>query len=159
MLSAPRLTRFVFGALVCCAALLQSGCAGTYTGGGFIDSAIGAPAKATFGFNMRSTDGITAGGQFQYNDHGTGVVMHERPNTLEGFAFIGNLILVGNAYVGGYSSQAGNGTVLVGVTADHDPFGNPVDFLVVLVMDGPYAGYFNAGTVQGGNIQYHPPHP
>jgi hypothetical protein len=25
-------------------------------------------------------------------------------------------------------------------------------------LDGPYAGYFNFGAVQGGNIQYHPTH-
>jgi hypothetical protein len=81
-MSAPKFSRLVLGAAICCAALLQTGCAGRYTGGGYIDSIAGAPQKATFGFNINGIDldgdqaPDVATGQFQFNDHGTRVSFH-----------------------------------------------------------------------------------
>ncbi|HET6576386.1 MAG TPA: hypothetical protein VFG68_22490 [Fimbriiglobus sp.] len=67
-------------------ALGPVGCAGKFTGGGWIDSRAGAPAKATMGFNLQATgeDGgdLEYRGQFQYSDHGSfagfpdGVAIH-----------------------------------------------------------------------------------
>ena len=44
-------------AVVALSALAVVGCAGKYTGGGYIESVItGANSKATFGFNIDGTD-------------------------------------------------------------------------------------------------------
>src|SRR5262245_49158681 len=51
-----KLERLLVGACGCAILLFMSGCAGTYTGGGFITSAAGSPDKANFGFNAHAED-------------------------------------------------------------------------------------------------------
>jgi hypothetical protein len=56
-------------------ALGQVGCAGKFTGGGWMDSLAGAPAKATMGFNFEASEddegNFTYSGQFEYHDNGS----------------------------------------------------------------------------------------
>jgi len=145
------------------------GCAGKYTGGGYIDSVIvGANSKATFGFNIDGTDVDGDGnpdlakGQFQYDDHAAGVSFHvvvdERPLGLicnPDCVTPGASIMV--PYAGSYSSKDGSGNVTLAVTSINDGFGNQVDSLWIYgVSSGPYAGYSNYGVVQGGKIKFHP---
>jgi hypothetical protein len=191
-------------------ALGLTGCdPGTYTGGGFIASAAGGKAKATFGFNFealdRDGDGQvdqviapvanpenpeeiwyylvwwTGKGQFNFNDSGAGVNFHFDMNeTLafdangevesdvswtgdlrddafdDGFLSESDLILTSMLFSGPYTSKAGNGHVSVVLTAKGDSFGSAEDTIEVTLTGGPYDGYHNSGTIQGGNFQWHP---
>jgi hypothetical protein len=147
------------------------GCAGRYTGGGFIDSAAGAPQKATFGFDIVGIDlngdqiPDVASGQFQYDDHGAGVKFHLDDLVPTGITIVypsaGRAMTI---YDGSYTSKDGDGDAWVAVSANNDFFQNPFtgqifhnpdDHLFVVVNSGPYAGYSNDGTLQGGNIQWH----
>jgi hypothetical protein len=97
--SKSKWTKLAILAIVGLAATLLTGCApGKYTGGGFIDSATGGKAKATFGFSLEGIDKdgdgqvdtavvyppddevpiifAIAKGQFDYNDLGAGVQFH-----------------------------------------------------------------------------------
>jgi hypothetical protein len=159
--------RFAMLAIVGLWASSQVGCAGKYTGGGFIGSAAGAPQKATFGFNINGIDQNGDGypdvatGQFQYDDHGAGVSFHaDQIEPTGAYLVDGSLGEVTILYYGTYSSKAGDGEVLIAVGANGDGtdgLHNPDDWLFVGVVSGPYASYSNAGVVQGGNIQFHPP--
>jgi hypothetical protein len=64
------------------------------------------------------------------------------------------------AFEGTYKSAQGTGSVEVAV-ASHDTtdgFGDTNnDAVLVQVWTGPFAGYNNAGLVQHGTIQFHPP--
>jgi len=164
-----RNTPGAMAAIVGLSALALVGCAGKYTGGGYIDSVIvGANSKAAFGFNIDGTDvdgdgnPDVAKGQFQYDDRAAGVSFHvvvdERPIGLicnpDCFA-PGASVMV--PYAGSYSSKDGGGYVTLAVTSINDGFGNQVDSLWIYgVSSGPYAGYSNYGVVQGGTIKFHP---
>jgi hypothetical protein len=62
----------------------------------------------------------------------------------------------GASFWGPYTSPAGNGQASVNVTTKDDQFGNPDDTIEVSLSGGPHDGYHNSGTIQGGNIQWHP---
>ena len=186
-------TKYAILAIVGIAGSLLTGCApGKYTGGGFIDSAAGGKAKATFGFSLEGIDKdgdgqvdtavvfppddqvpiifAIAKGQFDYNDHGAEVQFHleivpdptltradggplngcwvvQDPNTGEG---------TGAYCFGPYTSSVGNGQAYVSLTAKGDQYGSADDTIEVSLTGGPYDGYHNSGTIQGGNIQWHP---
>ncbi|MCJ7753926.1 MAG: hypothetical protein MUP13_05145 [Thermoanaerobaculales bacterium] len=145
-----------------------TGCAGKYTGGGYIDSVTGAPRTATFGFNINGTDvdgdgsPDVAKGQFQYNDHAAGVSFHVDIDTREDGVYCNPDCfapdpVISIPYSGTYKSKAGGGRLKLGVTSANDGLGNRVDTLWIYeVSTGPYAGYSNYGVVQRGNIQFHP---
>lgn len=57
---------------------------------------------------------------------------------------------------GPYTSPAGNGTVNVSISCVGDQYGSTNDTLTVQLTGGPYDGYYNSGTIEGGNIQFHP---
>jgi hypothetical protein len=110
-----------------------------------------------------------AKGQCTYNDHAAGVQFHfdcvETTNLPPDGSFPSGVFVVPNAdftagtaavFNGPYSSPAGNGTVNVTVTCIGDQYANTNNTLTVQLSGGPYDGYFNSGTIQGGNIQWHP---
>jgi len=152
------------------AALPLGGCAGKYTGGGYIDSVSGgAKDKATFGFNIDSTDvdgddvADVVKGQFQYNDRAAGVSFHVVVDKLEPFIACDPSCLDDGSsktipYSGHYKSEYGDGNVTLGVTSIKDVYGSQVNSLYIFgVSSGPYRGYSNSRVVRGGNIQFHPP--
>ncbi len=180
-------TKFAMLAVVGLVASLLTGCApGKYTGGGFIDSAAGGKAKATFGFSLEGIDEdgdgqadtavvyppgqvpiifAIAKGQFNYNDHGAGVQFHldivpDPTLTRADGGPLNGCWVVGagtGAYCfGPYTSRAGNGEAYVSLTAKGDQYGSAEDTIEVVLTGGPYDGYQNSGTIQGGNIQWHP---
>jgi hypothetical protein len=62
-------------------------------------------------------------------------------------------------YLGTYTCNQGTGSVQIGVAShdQSDPVGDlNSDAVLVSVLDGPYAGYFNYGLVQKGIIQFKP---
>ena len=124
---------------------------------------------------------FTAKGQFNYNDQGAGVSFHTDINetlaldengrvsgdvswnaTLRDDAFADggiteeDLILTSMVFSGPYTSKAGSGRALVTLTAKNDSFGSAEDTIEVSLSGGPHDGYHNAGTIKGGNIQWHP---
>lgn len=153
-------------------ALSLTGCVGRFTGGGFIDSANGAPKKATFGFVIDAVEPDEFGnptavlGQFQFNDHAAGVKFHV--NQLEPALYARiypdffNPEAVMFAYHGTYTCEAGSGELDLGVSSDQQSFFDSFDgttyynqdAVFISVVSGPYAGYENAGVVQGGKIQF-----
>ena len=120
-------------AIVGLAATLLTGCVGKYTGGGFIDSIAGGNQKATFGFNFDLIDEDGDGSwdfgpgkvQFQFNDRSAGVTFHTTSEfgvVLVDDSFTEVLAL---GFEGQYTSQAGDGSVLVFVTASATAFDRP----------------------------------
>ena len=182
------------------AAALLTGCApGKYTGGGFIDSAAGGKAKATFGFSLEGidqdgdgnvdqeaqpvydpTDPTTilyfeawalAKGQCDYNDLGAGVQFHLDIVPMTTLPADGSppsgvwvvqsdptnpTVATGAYFYGPYTSRAGTGQAFVSLTAKGDQYSSLNDTIEVSLRGGPYDGYNNSGTIQGGNIQWHP---
>jgi len=147
-------------ALVVVAAIGLVGCTGIYNGGGAMQSASGIPGqKATFGFTIHvANDGVhcdnieSVTGQFQYNDHGARVAFHAR---IVNHAFVIDETGIHLAFIGEYSVRGQPaGRVLIRV----EDYGrdSKANFLWVSVLDGPLAGYFNAGTFEKGNITYQP---
>ena len=144
-------------------------CEGRYTGGGFIDSAAGAPYKATFGFVIDASEPDASGtptqvmGQFQYRDHGTGLMFHVNQLQPAGYAYILGGIFdptaVMFAYSGTYTCSAGTGTLDVAVASHTQIFFGEQnqDALFVDITTGPLAGYSNSGLLRGGTIQFHAP--
>jgi hypothetical protein len=166
-------------------ALGQVGCAGKFTGGGWIDSLAGAPAKATMGFNLDATQddagNFTYSGQFQYQDHGSfpdfpkGVGVHGVIDNVNIFTdvtvfelFFGGIDfefgdegLTGDwvLFTGTYTPQPANlgaGGTIAGVACDTG-VADPSDFIVIQLIGGVFDGYANGGFLQGGNITFHPP--
>lgn len=110
-----------------------------------------------------------AKGQCTYNDHAAGVQFHfdcvEMTNLPADGSFPSGVWVVPNAtltaataavFNGPYTSPAGNGTVDVTITCIGDQYANTNDTLTVSLTGGPYDGYYNSGTIEGGNIQFHP---
>jgi hypothetical protein len=106
-----------------------------------------------------------AKGQFDYNDHGAGVQFHldivpDPTLTSADGGPLNGCWVVGageGAYCfGPYTSSAGNGEAHVSLTAKGDQYGSAEDTIEVSLTGGPYDGYHNSGTIQGGNIQWHP---
>src|SRR5262249_17557740 len=111
---------------------------------------------------------LLAKGQCTYNDHGAGVQFHfdcvemtnypapdgSYPSGIHvGFNADGT---AGAEFNGPYTSPAGNGTVQFTITCIGDDFANTNNTVTVSLSGGPYDGYYNSGTIQGGNIQWHP---
>ena len=150
----------------------------SFTGGGWIPSAAGGKAKATFGLALTCTDdgqgGLVFSGTVQYNDHGflvTGANGKQMPLSLnatvpptpesgitcEQFDLIEqNALGFNNVYVLPYLPQpttAGAGGQIAIQVQDNGQTGpNHADVLTIAVEGGLYSGYFNTGNLQGGNI-------
>jgi hypothetical protein len=144
-------------------ASILTGCAGKYTGGGWIPSAVDSTKKATFGGNLtaRDTDGDLIAdkfsGQWEYHDKAAGVDFH-----VDDVQFGLEVDLDGPYPVGDFfgtykaqPSKLGGGNVLIIVSDLGNTDLGVEDVVVVAVLDGPFAGYVNAQQLGGGNIQFH----
>ena len=145
-------------------ATVLTGCAGKYTGGGWIPSAVDSTKKATFGGNLsaRDTDGDliadTFSGQWQYHDKAAGVSFHVNDVQFGLEVDLAGPYPVGD-FIGTYRAQPaklGSGTVLIIVSDLGDTDLGVEDVVAVFVIDGPFAGYSNVQQLGGGNIQFHP---
>lgn len=115
------------------------------TGGGWIVAS--STGKGTFGVSGRGTTTGGATGHVVYTDHGTGAKV-QGPVTF--YQELGNgALLQGPAQVNG--QPAGNFTVQV---QDNGEPGNTDTFSIQTDGANPQQG---AGTLQGGNIQFHKP--
>lgn len=138
--------------------LLLAGCSTFFTGGGWLPSVVPGQ-KATLGVEFRCDAGTTGGqtcatGQARgsYNDHGAGVQF-----AFAGILGAGGPLLGGNTCFSGtvgYTSPRGGGMVLV-TACDNGQPGAGHDALTLAVQSGPYSGYLNSGTLQGGNFIAH----
>ena len=111
---------------------------------------------------------LLAKGQCTYNDHGAGVQFHFDCVEMTNYpapdgSYPSGIHIGSNAegtpaaqFNGPYTSPAGNGTVLFTITCIGDDFANTNNTVTVSLSGGPYDGYYNSGTIQGGNIQWHP---
>jgi hypothetical protein len=163
--------------LVLAAVVGLSGCAqgGKVTGGGWIPSASGeAGEKANFGFNAEECTPDEVKGHFNYHDKALEVKMNgpvidagecvepfSNPNlslsclfctlTFPGLPAYGIEV----AYRSTNPALPGTGNAIACVT-DNGEGANATsaDLGRIFVLSGPYAGYQNAGPVQG-NIQAH----
>jgi hypothetical protein len=141
-----------------------AGCTGDYSGGGAMPSTSGIPGeKATFGFFVHlQNDGVScnnivgASGQFQFDDHGTGVnVSFHAVITDWACCWVDNNFDVHPLFSGDYYVKGKKvGHVLVGAQ-DYGP-GSKLDHLLVAVLDGPFAGYHNGADFEKGNVTYNP---
>jgi hypothetical protein len=142
-------------------------CSGRYIGGGYIDSLAGAPQRATIGFIVDAGDPDPTGfpqtvtGQVQFNDLAVGVQLHIDQMSAAPFASgigtIFNLQAVVFNYFGTYTCPQGSGDVILGFGShlQAGPMGEPnLDAVMVNVLTGPYAGYFNSGLLQRGTIRF-----
>lgn len=133
-------------------------CKGLYTGGGWIDSTEG-DGKANFGFNVTNCEGYVEG-HFNYRDKNAGIKMNGEIVEFKQ-CFFGDCKIFDcdyysivdyrstNPKVPGYGQAwicAGDG----GEGANS----SELDDVWIYVIDGPYDGYFNFGSVNG-NIQQH----
>jgi len=154
------------------------------TGGGWIPSASSLGGKAIFGFNVDSCAQHRTGlGRFNYHDKNAGVKMngyitqagecvdgqgqsvdllgkaacdHEKPTNLVEPFYKFTLYYTCTNPKSRKLGKGGQATVFV---QDNGEGGNVVvmgdgDYAHIVVDNGPYEGYTNAGTVQG-NIQSH----
>jgi hypothetical protein len=150
--------------LVACSSI---GCAGKYTGGGWIDSPGNPGKKANFGVNLHAEDKNGDGevdsvkGQLQYVDHGNGMTLHGVVD--DGYIIdqdgdpatpdIGQLF-------GTYTPKPNGepGYFDLWVYDGGDPGPSDGDWFDLILIGGEYDGYYTFGApVQGGNIKYHPP--
>ena len=147
------------------AVLAMTGCQAS--GGGTVPSACGpSRAPATFGFTFQSTEAQGPGfvGSFAgtFRDPGAcgfrgGVAMRGTGHPVAPDSPLGpptagaaGAILVN--YESMNPANPGVGQFALQVTDSGTPGLGAGDSFTIIVFDGPYAGYFNAGTVQQGNI-------
>ena len=131
----------IFCVAVACL-LTLSGC--KVTGGGWLASA--SEGKANFGFVLQDCD--EAKGQFTYIDMAAGVKVKG-----ELISFIGDH-LASVSYRSTNPQDPGEGIAEV-YFADTGEGNDDHGFLQIAVLTGPFQGYFNAGLIDGGNIQEH----
>jgi hypothetical protein len=149
--------------LIACSSAFFASCAGKVTGGG---SLIGANGRATIAVTATSCGGTTKG-QFEYVDQANDVKLHGQVvgagQCVEGYTSCECQALVpgfglgfADYQVGGtYVSQNGPGTFIACVSDNGEGSKKTAaDRGSIHVLTGPYAGYNNAGVIQG-NIQQH----
>lgn len=154
------------------AALVLAGCSTFFTGGGWIRGVEG--GKATFGFSVKCNGPdpeICAPARVNgtYGDQSVGVKLKFDGGIIAGPEFCAinpqacdNLPVDLNQCMGGevfYTSQdkkqPGSGSLLLIACDLGEPGRLSGDFLAIDVESGPYDGYSNEGTIQGGNLQAH----
>jgi hypothetical protein len=149
--------------------LLLVGCAGgKFTGGGSMSSAASTSGKAYFGFNIDcSLDKFH--GQVQYVDRASGVRLHGVPTEFivcigPGLCFNLDcganpqdpefLFLSGDYWVSGQSGEP-SGRYFATVSDRGEPGPTAGDEFCIFLNGGPYDGYSNCDTLEGGNVQMH----
>ena len=162
----PRLSKFFLSLFLGGLTILQVGCAGTYTGGGFIPSAADRDQKANYGFNFHATDidgdGLVDGpldehkGRLLYHDKAAGVAIQGDVT----FAYVADWANFRGFVEGTYVNQplnSGSGGRFYVQTVDVDEPGAGSDSFAIRLIGNDGSYYSNAGRIDGGNIQYHPP--
>lgn len=155
--------------------ILQVGCAGKYTGGGFIPSAADPDKKANFGFNFQAIDidgdGFANGpldeykGELLYHDRAAGVAIKGDVDfavILDDPSSVGSdLPNFSGLALGTYVNQpqnSGSGGRFQLEMYDLGEPGADSDFFFILLTDNEgNIIYINSGFIEGGNLQYHPP--
>jgi hypothetical protein len=154
--------------VVLCATTGTACLKGKATGGGWLISTDGV-SRANFGFNgskcglfpqgnMNFHDTTAAGfadvGGVKVNGPATAFLVCEPGKFLFGCALCpdtdSNRFLMKFAYQSTNPAVPGSGDLFACVAN-----GGAIDHIVVRVDTGPFAGYFNAGELEGGNIQEH----
>jgi hypothetical protein len=127
------------------AAIAVAGCKAT--GGGFINSATGAKA-AYFGFTWNSTNqGAVISGSWH-----DGWVRFKLDGGIV-YESLGPCASSPGEYVSTSKSNPGTGTI-EGMICDYgEPGPTNGDSISVQLNGGPYDGYSDSGTLQGGNLQ------
>jgi hypothetical protein len=158
------------------AALALAGCSTFFTGGGFIRS-VNHTDKATFGFVVQCNNPenpeecAPAKINGTYYDHGVGVRLKFDGGVIAGPAGCvadpndcANLppgtdpdqCMFGEVhYISQDPKNRGEGDLQLFACDLGEPGKLNGDFLVINVLSGPYDGYENGGTIQGGNLQAH----
>ncbi len=127
--------------------VIGTGCAGKYTGGGWIEGAEG--GKANFGFNMQS-DGLGGvKGQVQFHDHSNDVKFHGVVDDMEWSSSSGTGAGIATVNPGG---ETGPFEIYVEDNGEPGNMGSE-DYIEVWL----WTGYSHGGYLGGGNIQYHGP--
>jgi hypothetical protein len=136
------------------AILLATVCQGT--GLGWLPSALDPSEKATFGFTF---DGTTQTFSGSYHDHGCAVTFCEV--TFKGTGILraapppAGMKVKGGCIAGEPTYESRDGAnpgvgMLTLVVCDEDGGGaGGEDFIAIIVMTGPYAGYQNSGSPSG----------
>ena len=132
---------------------MATGCYEKLNGGGWMLSANGED-RATFGIHVNATRSDARG---TYHDHGTGVRLkfYELGGVGLDDGEPGDCAYFEATYTSQDKRQPGKGTVDV-VACDNGEPGVNGDTLEISVNNGPYAGYYNAGPILGGNFQFFP---
>src|SRR5687767_5698336 len=146
-------------------ALLLTGCGGgTYTGGGWLRSASGGTAKATFGFKLECVPGTeTISGQFEYVDRAANVRFHAVPDTMVvklGDTWIDaelcgsdpldpDFVFFGGNYRTGGAAAGPSGRYIVTFSDDGEPGPSSGDSFCLFLRNGPYDGYQNCNGLSG----------
>jgi hypothetical protein len=124
-------------------------------GGGWMLSANGED-RATFGIHVNATHSdARRGARGTYHDHGTGLRLKFYRLVSAGQSLEDDCAVFKATYTSQDKRQPGKGTVGV-VACDNGEPGAKGDTLEISVTNGPYAGYYNAGPILGGNFQYFP---
>lgn len=163
--------RFIPGLLLVLSPLLiATTCPSKVTGGGSIDGNAG---RATIAFNGDSC-GATPKGELQYVDHDSGVKFHGTVTDVNqcgvqadgssncvchdlnpAFGLGASDIEIDGFYRSTNPSTEGGGSFVACVSDNGEGSKkSAADAALIYVVDGPYAGYTNSGTVQG-NVQMH----
>lgn len=162
----PRLSKcflsFFLGGLT----ILQVGCAGKYTGGGFLPSSADRDEKANYGFNFHAIDNDGDGwadgpldehkGTLLYHDKAAGVAIRGDVT----FAYVTDWDNFRGFAEGTYVNQpleSGSGGRFEVQTVDLGEPGTGSDIFTIRLIGNDGSYYSNAGRIDGGNIQYHPP--
>jgi hypothetical protein len=123
-----------------------AGC--TAKGGGYIGSATGAD-KATFGFTWQKTktQNVLRG---SWHD---GYVKFRLDRDLGIQGTYPYCVGGPGHYVSTSRSNPGGGTLQLSICDEGEPGPTQGDTISINVTSGPYAGYSNGGTLEGGNLQ------
>ena len=157
------------------ATMVLAGCSTFFTGGGWIPGYSG--GKATFGFQVKCTNGdpeicAPANVKGTYIDKSAPLSLKFNGGLIAGPQFcsgqgaslcqslppgadpdecMGGLV----NYTSLDKKQAGSGQLLLVACDLGEPGKLSGDFFAIIVVEGPYSGYENEGTIQGGNLQAH----
>lgn len=141
------------------AVLVLTGCQAS--GMGWLQSSAVPTEKATFGFVFDGTTGTFSGsyhdpqgmvatGVVEVDLKGTGVVREGPPGAGGAPCLLGT-----PTYKSQNRQLPGSGTLDLLVCDLGEPGVGSGDFISIQVLTGPYAGYGNAGVLEGGNIEAH----
>ena len=149
-------------ALVAMAAVALTGCTVLKaTGGGWIDAEEG-DGKATFGFGVvcnEDKDALQGGWTYHDKSVEPPINAHGNLNWKDGvpckFSVQSGQAFLKLPYRATPGNQGGEVKIILDDTGEVGP--NKGDYIRVIFLDGPYAGYNNGGLIGGGQIKVETP--